>query len=97
MNLKLIYLYRDGANYKNWHEEVFSNVGNVSLETINARLREKLIDGTWFYVDKWNLKDLHFDRWDNEIDHLWHEFDNLEETDELATRGDISQFILRIE
>lgn len=97
MNVKLIYLYRDGANYKNWLEEVFTNLCDIPLEEISKQIRTKLIDGTWFYADKWGLKDLHFNNWDNDIDHLWHEFDNVAETAELANRGDISSFLSQIE
>lgn len=76
MNIKLCYLYRDGANYKNHHSVIFKNPGKVSLEEIRGAIRSKLIDDCWFVARKWNLPDLHFKQyaWDDEIDHQWHEF-----------------------
>ncbi len=99
-NIKLHYLYRDGANYKQYHYEVYTNVQGLSLEEIERRLRAQLIDGEWFYNHNWDLKDLHHHPWDNSIDHTWHEFDCIECTDEppslklwrpRATKGDVSE------
>ena len=81
-NIKLSYLYRDSANYKNHSSIIFNNPTNIALAEIEAAIRSKLIDDTWFYADKWNLPDLHSGKWDNAIDHTWHEFDGIEFTDE---------------
>jgi hypothetical protein len=97
MNIRLNYLYRDGANYKQYHSEVFTNAGLLSIEEVENRLRAQLIDGDWFYNHNWDLKDLHVYVWDNEIDHTWHEFDCVELTTELATKGDILELIQKIE
>lgn len=81
-NIKLSYLYRDGANYKNHSFIILNNPTNIALAEIEAAIRSKLIDDTWFYADKWNLPDLRFDTWDYETDPIWHEFDGIEFTDE---------------
>lgn len=96
MNIKLNYLYRDGANYKQYHYEVYTNLQGLSLEEIERRLREQLIDGEWFYNHNWDLKDLHYHAWDNEIDHTWHEFDCIVLTYEPAAKGDINELLLRV-
>ena len=96
VHIKFNYLYRDGANYKNWGWEVFSNNEGITIAEVNNAIRDALIDEQWFYVDKWKLPDLHFEKWDNETDHLWHEFDCVEETDEAITMGDISEFLSTI-
>ena len=96
MNIKLHYLYRDGGNYKNNHFEIFSNKNRLSVQNIEAGIKPCLIDETWFYVDKWELKDLHSFPWDNEIDHTFHEFDSIEETEEDATKEDIAGFLTQI-
>lgn len=96
MNIKFSYLYRDVANYKQWHEEVYSNQYNFPIEEIDEFIRNCLIDGEWFYVNEWKLKDLHVYLWDNEIDHTWHEFDSVTETEELATKNEIADFLLNI-
>jgi hypothetical protein len=54
----------------------------MSIVEVEKRIKNYLIDGEWFYADKWGLADMHFEKWDNEIDHLWHEYHCLEETDE---------------
>jgi hypothetical protein len=91
-NVKLSYLYRDGANYKNHRFLIFTNPTNIALANIKALLYEKLIDGTWFYTDEWNLPDLHCCVWDSEVDHTWHEIDSIESTDEVGN-ATIENFI----
>lgn len=81
-NIKFSYLYRDGANYKKFHSVIFSNPTNIDLQEIETLIRSKLIFGEWFYVDQWKLPDLHFETWDKEIDHTFHEFESVEYTDE---------------
>ena len=97
MNIKLNYLYRDGANYKQHHEEIYTNIHVLSIEEIETRIREQLIDGEWFYNHNWNLEDLHRHQWDNEIDHTFHEFDSVEATDEQNTKEDILTLLQLIE
>ena len=48
MNLKFAYLYRDGANYKNYNEVIFSNPNNRPVGEVDAIIKEGLIDRTWF-------------------------------------------------
>ncbi|MES2267878.1 MAG: hypothetical protein V4520_14040 [Bacteroidota bacterium] len=91
-NIKFSYRYRDGANYKNHGFLIFKNPTNVTLAEIEASVLSKLIDETWFYADKWNVPDLHFGTWDNEIDHTWHEFENIELTDDYGQQ-DIWDFL----
>jgi len=81
-NIKFNYLYRDGANYKNFNSVIFDNPSNISLDILLKIIKSKLIDETWFYVDQWNLPDLHFTKWNNEFDHTWHEFESIEYTNE---------------
>lgn len=83
-NIKFSYRYRDGANYKNHSFIIFNNPTDLALAEIEASILSKLIDNTWFYADKWNVPDLHFGTWDNEIDHIWHEFESIEFTDEVG-------------
>lgn len=96
MNIKLSYLYRDGGNYKQFHEEIFTNNSNLSLEYIRNVIHTCLIDQEYFYVQDWQLKDLHLFYWDEELDHNLHEYEGIEETMEDATNIDITQFLKRI-
>lgn len=95
LNIKFSYLYRDGANYKNHRFIILNNPTNVALAELESIIHQKLIDGTWFYADKWNLPDLHFSAWDNEIDHTWHEFDAIEFTDKTGF-VDLLHFLVAI-
>ena len=97
MNIQFSYLYRDGANYKQFHSVVFANTENLSIEEIERRIRLSLIDEMWFYADKWKLEDLHHYKWDNEIDHTWHEYESIEPTEAEVTNGDIADFLQHIE
>lgn len=81
-NIKFRYRYRDGVNYKNHSFIILNNPTNIALAKVENTIRQKLIDDTWFYADKWNLPDLHFGTWDDKLDHTWHEFDEVEFTDE---------------
>jgi hypothetical protein len=84
-NIALSYMYRDGGNYKNHNSVIFGNPDKCVLGQIEPVIRSRLIDGGWFYIQNWGLKDLHFDKWDDEIDHTFHEFEGIEYTDEQPT------------
>jgi hypothetical protein len=81
-NIKFNYLYRDGANYKNYGFVVFQNPQNISIEYLLNLIKSKLIEEAWFYADQWKLPDLHFEKWNNEFDHTYHEFESIEYTNE---------------
>ena len=93
MNIKFNYLYRDGANYKQNNSEIFSNSTGLAIVHIENAIRSALIDEGWFYADRCGLKDLHLYKWNNTIDHEWHEYDCIEATEEDATMGEVVDFI----
>jgi hypothetical protein len=100
MNIKFSYLYRDGGNYKNFHEIVFTNNKNHAVEEIRRLIVSKLIDETWFYANKWNLPDLHFIeyKYDPSIDVDWHEFEGVDITEDAPTLNkDIEDLIPLLE
>lgn len=84
MNIQLNYLYRDGSNYKNYGNIVFSNPENIPLQTINEAILSNLIDGEFFIAADWNLPELFFE-YKNEDDHEWHEFQSVELTQKNST------------
>ncbi|WP_462267262.1 hypothetical protein [Mucilaginibacter sp.] len=97
-NIKLHYLYRDGANYKQFGVVVFDNPQHLTPVYLTSLIQSKLIDGTWFYANQWQLPDLHFGTWDDEIDHTLHEFEMVEYTSEPPnTMLTLARFIQRIE
>ncbi|MBS1778255.1 MAG: hypothetical protein JST70_02955 [Bacteroidetes bacterium] len=96
MNIRFEYLYRDGANYKQFGEVIFSNPSAMDLAKVDEQIRKQLIDNEWFYPAEWGLKDLHYFAWDDELDHLFHEYIGIFPTDEPATEMDISAFLQKI-
>ncbi len=99
MNLKFCYLYRDGANYKNFNEIIFSNPNTLSPNKVEEVIRKHLIDGQWFVPKEWKVADMHFTEydWDSDIDHEWHEFEKIEETLEKATEeNSIEDFLFLV-
>lgn len=100
MNVKLLYLYHDAGNYKNYSEVVFRNATGLALSTVEFSLRERMIDRGWFVADQWGLPDLHFKEfdWDSELDHGWHEYEGIELSADAINRSeDIADFIKRIQ
>jgi len=93
-NVKFNYLYRDGGNYKQFGFEIFSNERNIKIEKIEKRIRLKLIDGEFFDPNQWGVMKLYKYPYDPELDHSWHEFENIEITKEPPTsKTDILHFL----
>ena len=84
MNIKFSYLYRDAGNYKAFGEVIFENPEGIAIEELEQLIRSKLIDAQWFYAREWTLPDLHFEKWDDDLDHGFHEFEGLTYTAEAA-------------
>jgi len=76
------YLYRDAGNYKQHGSVVFGNPNNRRLNEVDQRIRAALIDGEFFVARHWGLPDLRGDECDDELDHDWHEFEVVEETED---------------
>lgn len=92
-SIKLWYRYRDAGNNKNHGTVVFKNDTGLSLALIDACIRERLIDGLWFVAENWDLPGLYFEHYErNELDHDWHEYDEVEETDKKGLRS-LQQFL----
>ena len=81
-NIKFSYLYRDAGNYKNYGEVIFASLDELPIEEVGRLIRSKLIDEQWFYTKEWKLPNLHFDKWDEDLDHGFHEFGSLSYTDQ---------------
>lgn len=92
-NIKLKYIYRDFGNYKNYGEAIYFNPDNIRIEEIAVLLRSHLIDGEWFYASRWGVPDLHFERYDDMLDHPMHSYIGLERTDEPATEGTVNELM----
>jgi hypothetical protein len=78
VNSQFNYLYRDAWNYKKFHS--INLAGVVSLEQIEPFLR----DYTFFVPSEVGLPDLQEEVFKS-YDHIWHEIETLELTDEQPT------------
>jgi len=83
-NIKFNYLYRDGANCKNYSFIIFNNPNKLSIEALLKIIKLKLIDENWFYANQWNLPELYFSGFNPYVDPTWHEFESIEYTEEEA-------------
>jgi hypothetical protein len=81
-NLKFNYLYRDAGNYKEWGSVVFSNPKQIDIKQIENQIKEKLIETDFFIAKDWGIPSLCFAEWDDDMDHIFHEFDSIELTSE---------------
>jgi len=96
ISIKFNYLYCDAGNYKRYGSVVYTNHTNISLIKIENTIRENLIDGEYFIADEWQVPSLFFET-SNPDDHHWHEFSNVELTEDIATSIlDIKEFISQL-
>src|SRR5712671_5962091 len=80
-NIKFIYLYRDGGNYKKWAEVVFSNPTDLTPSVATLKLQQAMTDGL-FIAHQIRLPEvLSYLNGDlTPDDHCFHEFDSVELT-----------------
>lgn len=96
-NIRFTYLYRDAGNYKQFGGVLFSNPNGRPLIEIDRAIRAALIDGEFFDARKLQVPDLRIDEWDDELDHVWHEFESVEELEgDGKTYPSIEDFLHRI-
>ena len=81
-NVKFVYLYRDGSNYKKWAEIIFSNVNQESSDTVTRCLREAFLPDGLFIAHQVRIPEvfLAFEHPFTSDDHCFHEFDSVETT-----------------
>lgn len=98
LNLKMNYMYRDGANYKQFGYVIFKNASFLTPNQASQKLKEKLISNEYFVPQDWGIAKLHKHPYEPEIDHEWHEFESFEWTDEDVTDNrDLSSFLDKIQ
>jgi hypothetical protein len=97
--IRFNYLHRDSGNWKKFGHKLFSNPEHLTLEEIEQKIRQNLIDQEYFYPEQVGIKKFRFHRYLD--DYSWYEFESVEILDnidhpkkELET---ISNFILLLE
>ncbi len=85
LNIAFNYMYRDGANYKQFGSIVFANPNNLTVEEIEPQIRETLIDEEFFEPLKLKVPSIYVYSYDPEIDHEWYTFEDVQLTDKTPT------------
>jgi hypothetical protein len=86
-DIKFVYLYRDGSNYKKWGEVVFASVGKPNMDELCEQVTGSLDGGELFIASQIRVPEVFLWR-DTGIDvddHCFHEFDKFELTAEKST------------
>src|ERR1700686_1520185 len=101
-NLRFKYMYRDGANYKNWGTVIFSNPEGLSLASIQARLQIAFLVDSTFVADQVRIPEVFlYPEWRiDENDHCLHELGSVAETSDPADdkhARSILTFVLEVE
>lgn len=86
-NVKFVYLYRDGANYKIWDDVIFENPDNLSLDEIDRSINSSFLPDKLFIANQISIpeKFLFVEGNFTEHDHCYHEFDYIESCKEQPT------------
>lgn len=97
LNLKFNYMYRDGANYKQFGSVVFTNPNFLTPREATGILTQKLISNEFFVPQDWSIPRLQYHPYDPEIDHDYHEFESFEWTEEEVTDGrNVEEFLAEV-
>jgi|SRR5690348_8345410 hypothetical protein len=101
-NIKFIYLYRDGGNYKKWAEVIFRNPDELSCDFISKRLREAFMQDGLFIAQQIRIPDsfLYTRGEANSDDHCYHEFERVELSADTPDDGrgrSIKQFLAEVQ
>jgi hypothetical protein len=81
-NIKFVYLYRDGGNYKSWANVVFSNPDEMTPSAVTFALQRTFMQDGLFIAHQIRLPEVQFYR-NGDLttdDHCFHEFDSVELT-----------------
>jgi len=92
------YLHRDSGNWKKFGSKKFSNTEQLTLEEIEQKIRENLIDQAYFFPDQVGIKKFKFHRYID--DYSWYEFDSIEVLSNIdhsdKKMESINDFLLRL-
>ena len=74
--IRFNYLHRDSGNWKKFGSKKFSNPDQLTIEEIEQRIRQNLIDQEYFYPDQVGIKKFKFHQYLD--DYSWYEFESIE-------------------
>lgn len=94
MNIRVNYMYRDAGNNKLRGFAIFSNNHHLTLCQVADFVLASFIKGKWFDPELCGIERLVFERHDFDLDHEWHEIDDVRLTNDLTTVStDIADFL----
>jgi hypothetical protein len=101
-SVRFNYLYRDGANFKNWGKVIFANPEVLPLKPIESKLLNAFLPDKHFIASQIQIPDIFLFLTDKPTayDHCFHEFDSVEICDENPTdifSRSISEFLSEVE
>lgn len=99
-SIKFGYLYRDTGNYKNLGNVVFSNPDNISSIEIKDSLVNAFSQKVFFIAEQIGLQELFFEGFPSGDDISFHEFNEVEMTDEAPSDSagrTIKEFVALVE
>lgn len=82
MNVSIEYMYRDGANYKQYSILVFRNKTNLSIEWVKKQINLSLLDGEYIIPSQLGFPNLQKFEFDPELDHEFHEIVDIKYSNE---------------
>lgn len=74
--IRFNYLHRDSGNWKKYGSKLFSNPEQLTIEDVEQRIRQNLIDREYFYPEQVGIKKFKFHR--HLDDYSWYEFESVE-------------------
>jgi len=96
--IRFNYLHRDSGNWKKFGYKLFSNPEQLTIEEIEQRIRQNLIDREYFYPEQAGIKKFKFHRYSD--DYSWYEFESVEildkSDDSKKELKSISDFLLHL-
>ncbi|MCB9113308.1 MAG: hypothetical protein H6634_18845 [Anaerolineales bacterium] len=86
-NVKFVYLYRDGANYKSWNDVIFTNPDHLTSEEIQEKLLSAFLPDKLFIAHQIFVPEqfLFLAGEFTQFDHCYHEFHAIEIVEEEST------------
>ncbi|MCR9100164.1 MAG: hypothetical protein NXI25_09445 [bacterium] len=92
--IEVLYLYRDAGNYKIYDKRVLPCSSQYTIDEMEQRLRDVLIDEEYFLPGALGISRPSFGYYDSDLDHDWLEFIGLCRTDlEADTDLDFFSFV----
>jgi hypothetical protein len=91
--IRFHYLHRESGNWKKFGSKKFSNPEQLTLEEIEKKIRENLIDQEYFYPDQVGIMKFKFHQ--HLDDYSWYEFKSVEMLDNIDTSTKVLESVNR--